>query len=86
MAYVIGVADGAEIVGYNLLKKTKAGSQLYCPRADVENDQKYSIVVKYLKDHPEKMDTETGYLVVDALIVAFPCPADNHSNGKELHP
>jgi hypothetical protein len=46
---------------------------LYCPSSDVENGQKYRIVVKYIKEHPERADLQTRVLIVDALSAAFPC-------------
>ncbi len=66
--YVIGVGDGAE-----MLSEERLHEPLYCPSPDVENGQKYRIVVKYIKEHPERVDSQTRVLIVDALTAAFPC-------------
>jgi hypothetical protein len=68
MAYIIGVSDGAEMMGENFHQIP------YCPGPDVENGQTYRIVVKYIKGHPDKTDLQTRTLIVDALKAAFPCP------------
>ncbi len=69
MAYVTGVGDGADMMGERFHEPP------YCPGPDVENGQKYRVVVKYIKDHPERTDLETCVLIVDALRAAFPCHA-----------
>jgi hypothetical protein len=67
MAYVIGVSDGAEMMG------EKFRHIPYCPGPDVENGQTYRIVVKYVQGHPERADLQTRILIMDALSAAFPC-------------
>jgi len=64
--YVIGVADGVAML--------TADSPYFCSSANVENGQKYDVVVKYIKEHPEKAHLQTPHLIVDAMIDAFPCP------------
>jgi hypothetical protein len=64
MGYVQGVVEGADI----LVKQP-----LFCPGPDVTLGQRYRIIVKFLKEHPEKTDQQTRYLVVEAMKVAFPC-------------
>jgi len=69
IAYIVGVGDGAELMS------ERSHQRLYCPGPDVENGQKYRIVVKYIKEHPERTDLQTRILIVDALIATFPCHA-----------
>ncbi len=68
MSYIIGVGDGAEMMA------ERSHQLLYCPSPDVENGQKYRIVIKYIKEHPERADSQTRVLIMDALTAAFPCP------------
>jgi hypothetical protein len=65
--YVQGVIEGADIA---------AKQPVFCPGPDVTLGQRYRIVVKFLRDHPEKTDRQTRYLVVDAMTAAFPCSPD----------
>ena len=62
--YVQGVVEGADI-----LVKQPA----FCPGPDVTLGQRFRIIVKFLKEHPEKTDKQTRYLVVEAMTAAFPC-------------
>ena len=66
-AYVNGVSDGAGIMGERFHQFP------YCEPPNAENGQEYRIVVKYIKEHPEKANLQTRVLIVDALIATFPC-------------
>ena len=48
---------------------------LYClPKNGIVDAQSVRIVVKYLKDHPEKIHETKLSLVTKAFMEAFPCP------------
>jgi len=46
---------------------------LYCLPDDVTRYQLTKVVVKYLEDHPEKLNQSAGLLVWQAFQEAFPC-------------
>jgi hypothetical protein len=58
--YVAGVQD------YN-------NGRLLCVHEGVRLNQAGEIVLKYLKDNPEKWHKAAKFLVIDALRLAFPC-------------
>ena len=73
IAYVRGFVDGM-MIGTILGKEKR---MVYCPPTDgLAVDQARLIIEKYLKDHPEKLRIEAGYLVGEALVSAFPCPSN----------
>ena|ERR1700712_176412 len=70
IAYVRGFVDGM-MIGTILGTETRT---VYCPPTDgLAVDQARLVIEKYLKDHPEKLRIEAGYLVGEALVSAFPC-------------
>jgi hypothetical protein len=73
MAYVSGVSDGAQLIAIRQL-----GAPLFCLTLEADNSHLYTAALAYFKGHPEKMDSQTRALVVDALIATFPC----HSGAK----
>jgi hypothetical protein len=55
-------------------------SQLFgvlCPPGASNNSQYARIVVKYLRDHPEKLHERDSLLMFSALAQAFPCKKTN---------
>ena len=44
-----------------------------CNPPSIKSNELVGIVTKYLNAHPEKLHMESGRLVVDAFIEAFPC-------------
>jgi len=64
-AYIVGVSDGIAMM--------QKDAPLFCVPLDVDNNQKYSVVVKYLKDHPEKTHLQARRLILEATVNAFPC-------------
>ena len=65
--YVAGVSDGYLVAsGTSRICPPKNGSVTYAQMA--------LIVSKYLNDHPEKLNNDPEYLILDALYGAFPCP------------
>ena len=70
--YLMGVVDGLE-VSYDALganQGTCLPDWLHTRPQEVRK-----IVVKYLDAHQDDLDTGAGYLVADALLHAFSCPA-----------
>ena len=43
------------------------------PREGISNGQMRAIVTKYLNDHPEELHRSGGFLVMQAVVKAFPC-------------
>lgn len=68
MAYVAGVSDGAQILAIRQLPALP-----YCLIPEADNWELYRVVLQYLKAHPEKTDSPTRNLVIDALTATFPC-------------
>jgi hypothetical protein len=46
----------------------------FCPPPSSTNAQQLRVVVLYAEKHPERLDGNFKYLVVDALREAWPCP------------
>lgn len=80
LGYVKGYADAhayaSVVVGRSLGKKTISNTDgiLYCPPPTVTYDQLATIVINYLKQHPEQLKYDTEVLAGQALSNAFPCP------------
>jgi hypothetical protein len=68
LTYVIGLSDG---IGMFAAKGSV--KEMYCPPEGVTHGQVFRILVKYAKDHPEKLSVETRLLMLWALVEAFPC-------------
>jgi hypothetical protein len=69
-SYIRGFIDGM-VVGGNVEEL-----HLKCcpPKDGISVEQGRLIVEKYLKDHPEKLNLEAGYVAAFAFVEAFPCP------------
>ena len=50
-----------------------ATAEPFCNPPNIKSNELVGIVTRYLNAHPEKLNMESGRLVVDALIEAFPC-------------
>lgn len=59
--YVDGIADGAVGLGYA------------CYPAGVARAEIREVVMKYLRDHPERLGDPASLLVLNALFEAYPC-------------
>ncbi len=68
MAYVAGVSDGAQLIAIR-----QSSALLYCLTPEADSWHLYAAVLAYLKTHPEKTDSPTRVLVVEALTATFPC-------------
>lgn len=74
--YVAGVMDG-QITLFNSLNaatKAQGNSTGYClPKGGIEVGQGVRVMIKWLKDHPEKLHVAGDILIGMALEDAFPC-------------
>jgi hypothetical protein len=61
--YVRGLGDGIALLG-----------EPCCEPDQVTNGQEESILVKYIRDHPETAHLSTARLYLVAMGKAFPCP------------
>ncbi len=64
-AYISGVADAIAAAG--------PGKAAACIPSSVTGAQLRSVMVKYLKNHPESRELKAGELTIKALGQAFPC-------------
>ncbi|HVA12647.1 MAG TPA: Rap1a/Tai family immunity protein, partial [Stellaceae bacterium] len=65
-SYIRGFIDG-------MIMGTVADGKFCLPESGVSEEQGRLIAEKYMKDHPEKLNLEAGYVVGFAMIAAFPC-------------
>jgi|HubBroStandDraft_6_1064221.scaffolds.fasta_scaffold188667_3 hypothetical protein len=77
--YVKGVFDGiqAERTRVSVLDQTKVSTAFFCEDSfnDAENGQVVRILLKYIRDNPEKANQPVGALFMFAMREAFPpCP------------
>ena len=70
IGYVSGASD--QLDG---MKGTVLPQLNYCLDKTVTTSQLRSLVVKYLRNHPESLDQAASYLIYDALTDAYPCAA-----------
>lgn len=61
VGYVDGIADAAVGLGYT------------CYPAGVAQAQVREVVLKYLRDHPERLSEPARLLVLNGLFEAYPC-------------
>ena len=71
-AYIEGVFTGYSMVSKALNLK-QVGIENVCVPDEVTLGQITKVVVKYLKDHPEKLHLGAGQLTMTAIKDAFPC-------------
>ena len=73
--YIEGLSD--TVFQYEQMLAVAAGSEARgmrtCLPEGATYDQYTRVVVKYLRDHPEKLHEPRGGLAYDALVRAFPC-------------
>jgi Rap1a immunity proteins len=75
--YVAGILRGAEL-GSSLTRLEANDTtlpKLFCRPDNVESGQVAKIVLKFVRENPEKANEETALLVMRALVRAFPCPS-----------
>jgi hypothetical protein len=66
LGYVHGVLDRFE--------SDPTPQTIVCEPASVTFGQQHSIVVKFIRDHPDVWHEHTGDLIALAIMRAFPCP------------
>jgi Rap1a immunity proteins len=71
LGYISGTNDG-----YRYALKLRGLKPDYCYSDNVTNGQLVKVVVKYLNDHPERLQYSADSLILDALFQAFPCSAE----------
>jgi Rap1a immunity proteins len=69
--YLRGVKDG-----FRMAFRIENLKPPYCIPDEATAGQLASILIKYIKDHPEKAHFETMTLEVASLVNAFPCKAE----------
>ena len=70
--YCIGLLHG--IMELTRIHQHSNGEPFFClPKQSIPKEQAVRIVVKYLRDHPEKLYEHDTFLVIKALQEAFPC-------------
>jgi hypothetical protein len=69
-----GALDGIEMArGYYSASSGKALPPFICPPESVTREQQLRIVVKYLKENPEKLHEPEVTSIALAMAFAFPC-------------
>jgi Rap1a immunity proteins len=64
MLYMLAVAGGGYL----------GEASRFCPPNGVTIDQARTIVIRYIEDHPEGVQTPFVYLAIKGLRRAWPCP------------
>ena len=70
-SYIIGSADAS--LFYSQLYSSEVPFRVFCAPKEATYAQYVKVVVKYLRDHPERLHESRQLLVQDALHAAFPC-------------
>lgn len=73
MGNCLGMMQG--VTGLNIIYEVMLEKEaLFCmPKTGIQNGQAARIVVKYLKNHPEKLHQKEIFLIVAAFQEAFTC-------------
>ncbi|MFZ0563081.1 MAG: Rap1a/Tai family immunity protein [Terriglobales bacterium] len=74
VGYVAGFVDGVSV--YPIYAEAKAKQKvpkLICRPDGVEHGQLISVVLKYIRNHPEDAHLPTQLLIMGAIGEAFPC-------------
>jgi hypothetical protein len=76
LGYVSGFIEGVDFGSkFSAYKSGRKPSEPYCIPENVENGQLVSVILKYIRDQPEKAHLRTGTLIVFAFEKAYPCPS-----------
>lgn len=73
VGYVSGVHDADFMVQMLEDHEKVALMKHACPPSNASTDQAVRIVVKYLRDNPERLHMPASVIVTDAVRSAFPC-------------
>lgn len=72
-SFCLGLMQGIKHLNRVYEFKLKQDALFCLPKSDISNIQAARIVVKYLKDHPEKLHLPDSFLAIGAFINAYPC-------------
>jgi hypothetical protein len=76
LGYVAGFVDGVNLqTSFAEHKTNQKVPKPFCRPESVEHGQLVSIVLKYIRNHPEDAHLPTGILIIPALGKAYPCPS-----------
>lgn len=64
--------------GYFAGVQDSLNGQFFCVESEVKLSQSTEIIIKYLKDNPEKWHNAGKNLVIEALNKSFPCKRDSN--------
>ncbi|MGR3303846.1 MAG: Rap1a/Tai family immunity protein [Candidatus Scalindua sp.] len=70
-------ADNIMIRGYFAGVQDAYNGYYFCVDAEVKLSQAAEVIIKYMKDNPEKWHTAGKNLVINALSEAFPCDKES---------
>lgn len=76
VGYIRGVSDTTKISYFGIMGKNGdlvAPFHYFCTPNEVGTEQEIRIVIKYLENHPEKLNQPMLYIIINALSAAFPC-------------
>lgn len=72
MGFCVGIAQG--ITNLNLLYQYANMKTLFClPTGGIQNGQAVRVIVKWLREHPERLHESEGVLAVSAFVDAYRC-------------
>lgn len=72
-SFCLGLMQGIKHLNRVYELKLKQDALFCLPESDISNEQAARIIVKYLKDHPEKLHLPDSFLAITAFINAYPC-------------
>jgi Rap1a immunity proteins len=72
VGYIEGATDGLDVAN-DVLERRYGVPRPFCVPAGATVGQRHDIVVKYLKDNPDKRHNESALLIGLALHEAWPC-------------
>jgi hypothetical protein len=74
IGYVSGFVSGVDFgAGFAEDQAGKKVRRPFCRPVEVENGQLIRVVLKYVRDNPEKAHQPTSWLLMNAFGKAFPC-------------
>lgn len=73
MGYIGGVKDGLWSAQIMAEKQGASGTGVCLPRLSIEHGQAVRVVLKWLKDHPNRLHENSVVLTLSAFQEAFPC-------------
>lgn len=68
LGYVFGVVQQADVTNRNV-----SGPQVFCLPQQYAPEQLQAVFEKFYREHPEQWTLPATYVVVNAMVEAFPC-------------